>query len=491
MTQKNVLEDSRKQKAIVLLAAFAVLLFCDIVAFGAFFARKADVELFCLSFCFANLCYLLGPVWSLARGGMKGVISPASLIGLATFYYITRVGITLFGDGSKVLWQMTESQIREALLFSVSFVGGGFVAFWMASELCIFLLGGGRQSAKVARLVMTPAAKIGIGVAFCFGLVGVVLLVKALGWDPLLLWKQPHMRAYLSDPVYGVGDARVYLYFYLINGLPVALWSMIILRDRKNGPIFSGRVILGAILLSAGCYVLFKTRAEIAGFFGGTALVWHVYRKPIPARAFIMSVICMVVGFVCVAEWRGAAVRAGKEAGVVGIADTFVSDIDGIFVRAIERMDLSDIHTMALLVHNYKENSDFLWGRSIFRVFYQFVPRGIWAGKPYDIAVDIEQLWRPGSMSGLPPGMYGECFLNFGPFLGVGFVGVLGFLMTVFYVVMIRRCYGIEWLFYVAVINRIALIPFTSLSSIVFMWVVTAFPLVIIYPFCRKCRVYC
>lgn len=73
-----------------------------------------------------------------------------------------------------------------------------------------------------------------------------------------------------------------------------------------------------------------------------------------------------------------------------------------------------NMHVLLDILAVFPEKLELLFGETLFKIVFIFIPRAIWSDKPDSIATIIGDYYIPGSGVSLVATFYGECYANFG-----------------------------------------------------------------------------
>ena len=185
-------------------------------------------------------------------------------------------------------------------------------------------------------------------------------------------------------------------------------------------------LILGVLFVVAG-FSPFATsnRGVLMWVLLSSMIIWHYLRKKLSRRTILLSLMLalFIVSFML-------NLRGGHQQPAVG------SRIGGIIEDLVASRDLLDITTTAIIIdalHSGKLN--YQYGSTYLTWLYAPIPRTVWRDKPIISvgAIVRESAFGYGGRGGIPPGILGEAYWNFGV---VGLIFVLwfmGFLTRVMY----------------------------------------------------------
>ncbi len=420
------------------------------------------------------LALWFGPISSIGAGNDRKLYDPATLFNLGMLYFTIK-GISIaFGDRPRFLLLMSYRVIVEQYVLVAGYVTIGLIMWNLGYYLVL------RSSAredgtppsnsgsgfrKKAPQIKSPA--LGIVFLILVGIASFFLLFQSIGEDPFVFLRSNWLRGYLADPTVGKGAAFGMLFLLGVTMLPTAslVWLSIVgYRGQKPNVFWWGYTVVAMVMT-----LLVSPRAAVLGFLISLLWVYHFSVKKVrPILLLILLSLGILYAYV-VNSWRS--ITGGMQGFDFSIAISGVASQLNLnnLIEFISGSDLVDIRIFVLLVDNYGRVLPLKYGSTLLRTLYQLVPRAIWPNKPYDLGLEIGQLAGSSSLSGLPPGFFGEMYMNF-HVLGVlvgGFVvgGVLAFLF--------QRWVGsgkpdlVGTILYAILMQRILLLPSNTFSNAV------------------------
>lgn len=240
----------------------------------------------------------------------------------------------------------------------------------------------------------------------------------------------------------------------------VVLVMITLSHATKTQLSFSQKILVLLIgLLSIGIPVLSSARLELAYFFVMAIMVHHYYKR----RARLTWILATGVIILLFLGLLGQ-IRHMQTTSSPTIEDKIVQ-FDEIVEKTLGRAYFIDVGKTSVIVDSVPKDVEYLWGRSFLTFIFAPIPRTLWETKPivrigHFVGTVIYQ--RPNE-SGVPPGLIGELYLNFG-YVGI-IVGmlILGLVLRIIYENHVKSAKGLlSQLWYI--IWAIVLL-FTLLSS--------------------------
>lgn len=216
-----------------------------------------------------------------------------------------------------------------------------------------------------------------------------------------------------------IGDGSVALGYHrwamsLASYAFVLGWYDLLASDRR---LLSRRGFAVAIAFLTGVVysVVTSSRADLISIVLLGALVWLSVRRRQPgilatAAGLAIALLIIVVMF----GFRAA----GQHRGVESVSE--VLDARGIAAATLGSPDWFGVSKTAPVIKRVPERYDFQYGRTLFTWAYAPVPRTIWKDKP-PVRIGSElgpPIYNHTTPTGMPPGLVGELFVNFG-WLGI------------------------------------------------------------------------
>lgn len=252
------------------------------------------------------------------------------------------------------------------------------------------------------------------------------------------------------------GNTTTFMYFRMASDF-IAVVTILYLAELQSRASNSARrrlALLGLFVLACLTPFVASARGEIIYLFFSLLAVHHYLRKRIGLNRVMiyLAAAFMILGFM--GEMRKQAYQRINH----GYTDETFALTDVMHTLAYNAHFLG-VGKTAVVVAQIPEKHDFLLGSSYVSLFIAPIPRTLWPEKPVvriGRFVGVE-LYERGSFSGVPPGLYGEAFLNFG-WIGLMVMPFLfGYWCRAIYVRLVLErqpqdffaiaLYGILWVF--------------------------------------------
>ncbi|HWA40461.1 MAG TPA: oligosaccharide repeat unit polymerase [Gemmatimonadales bacterium] len=398
---------------------------------------------------FSLWCLLIVRRHGLAQG-RRHLFSPPVLMSAYMFLGIGVRGLTTLGGGpSKIQGAVDPTspdfQWLYAEVFLFAFVG------------LIALLAG---DALAARLLPAPAAPVrapastrpgrAVAVGVGLGLLAAAVLVVRLG------------AAIIRDPAF-VATSGTFGLFWLFPLLSAPMYGLAFALGesyRRGEP--TPRHLL-AFILVAGLvvYVLTSSKAAVLNSAVLLLVVRHFLVRPVQLKTIAFAALLFIVGLPVFYLHRtiGLSLDLIRTVG----ADTLWRG----FGILLNRSYLAD--SFAAVLHYTPQPYEYQLGRNWLEIFYFWIPRGIWPGKPVSYGLIFPQTYlssldeSPGSFFSAT--LLGDGYLNFGP-LGVPLLFLLlGLGLGLWYRYLTQRVVSTtRVMIYAASVYWIAISPEQSLE---------------------------
>lgn len=249
----------------------------------------------------------------------------------------------------------------------------------------------------------------------------------------------------------------------------------------KNKTIWVYIIFLLCLFGISFAFINFGGKATFLMAVLGYVIARHYLKRMISAKIFFVLII--IIFILSPFLWH---IRAYGIYRWDILKDTYISAISDPmeFVNPLLRRSYS-FDSFALFIEATDSGKDFELGSTMTDLFYFFIPRAWWPGKPLPFTVTFlpkyANMYSPGSMA---PSLPGELYMNF-HVIGVilGFL-LLGVLMKICYKGLIRRNFNkSSLLVYIPVvlttpllfeggINKIEEYMLTLFPVILFLWIV-------------------
>jgi oligosaccharide repeat unit polymerase len=198
-------------------------------------------------------------------------------------------------------------------------------------------------------------------------------------------------------------------------------------RTRQQTPLKIGLLVVATVAVLGFAFFTSK-RLELAVVFGGAGIAFLYVRGKIAASVVTALVIVMLCLFMLITALRSQA--ASLEEATSGVSMTEVLEI-----FAMDR-HFVDISKTALIQQEFNGFDDHLYGTSYLALITAPVPRLWWPEKP---SMQLGSLvgqrvygHSPGG-AGVPPGMLGELWINFGWTMLLPGMFMMGFILRYLY----------------------------------------------------------
>jgi oligosaccharide repeat unit polymerase len=212
------------------------------------------------------------------------------------------------------------------------------------------------------------------------------------------------------------GHVASYGYYRFVIGLSgigfiFAVYT--IARNRLRWRSRMGAVALALILLTAGFATVTSSRTELFVTVAAAAFVEIALRRREPRAGVVIAVVGVAIA--CLTLLGGLrAVETGQGSSLSSRTGT-----DALLENAVGSRDWMDIGPISVLVQRVPQAYPYQYGKTLVSIFWEPIPRTLWPGKP---PVRIGPVIGPpvfgfnavGRVSGDPPGILGELWLNGG-----------------------------------------------------------------------------
>ncbi|MCX6031747.1 MAG: hypothetical protein NT169_20900 [Chloroflexi bacterium] len=417
------------------------------------------------------LALWFGPLDLLTSDKERKWYDPAMLFNLAIFYYALK-GVTLAGGVKpEYLLFLPNDMIATGYVTVALFVMGGLIAWnWGYYTVLRRRIPNGlakrifpENKSKSASLVGNPL--LGVILLSLIGIACLLLFSRSIGGDIFIFLLHPLQLSYLADDTFGAASPLANLWKSGVDMFPVAslIWLAIIGQMKKK----PGILWWIHVSISIGINLVMGGRADVLGLIASIALVYHLSVSPLSAT-FIAGFAGVAAAYAyLINQWRS--VVGGMSSASIAVGQSEVINrlsLDGLYAF-LSGTDLTDIRLFVLIADAYDRVRPFQYGATLLRVVSQFVPRAVWPGKPLDLSIEIADLFRPGSLSGIPPGFFAEMYLNwhvFGVILGGA---LLGAGLALLYRNWIVTKSSAGTVFYAILLPRILMLPSGTLANVI------------------------
>lgn len=284
----------------------------------------------------------------------------------------------------------------------------------------------GRLLSRSVRLGLgnpDPRRVFWVGLALCgISLTAFGLYAQKIGLSSLSDLLSSHKRYVVTS-----GHESVYGYYRFVISLadPVfVLLIYVIIRNRL--PIFSrlGALALGSMVLVAGYATITSSRTELFATVAVAGFMGIALRRREPRVTVIVGV--MVAAIACLTLLGGLrAVGQGEAPSLSSRTST-----DALLENAVGNRDWMDIAPISVLINRVPQAYPYQYGKTLVSILWEPIPRSLWPGKP---PVRIGPVigapvfgFRETRVTGEPPGIVGELWLNGGIFFVIIGMVLLG-----------------------------------------------------------------
>lgn len=474
MQQKRYKEQSiYARNDVSRMALFARWLFMTtyVIGFLLLVFRRAEYPVVALATLVPSaLALWFGPISLIGGSNHRKLYDPATLFNLGMFYFSIK-GISIaFGERLRFLSLMSYQVIVEQYVLVAIYVVVGLIMWNLGYQVVSrrwknMIIQNRGVSYVQEEILKIESPAFGIMFLIVSGVASFFLLFWSIGEDPFVFLRSNWMRGYLSDPTVGSGSPLGMVFLLGVSMLPTAALIWLGIRGysgRKPGVFWWGYTAIAMVMV-----LLTSPRAAMLGFLISLLWVYHITVKNVPPIFLLILIGFGALYAYVINLWR--TITGGLQSfdlltGVSSLSSQL--SLEGV-IEFASGSDLVDIRTFVLLVDNYGRVLPLKYGSTMLRIFYQFIPRAIWPDKPYDLGLEIGQLAGASSLSGTPPGFFGEMYMNFHVF------GVLigGFLLGTVLAFLFHRWVGygkpglIGTILYAILMQRILLLPSNALSN--------------------------
>lgn len=223
------------------------------------------------------------------------------------------------------------------------------------------------------------------------------------------------------------GHVTVYGYYRLLISLAGSAFILLAYVMARNGiSTFSrlGAAALASLVITAGYATITSSRTELFATVGAATFVTIALRRREPRATTIVTVT--VAAIACLTLLGG--LRAANNGQASSLSST--SGTDALLENAVGSRDWMDIGPISVIVQRVPQAYPYQYGKTFLSILWEPIPRTLWPGKP---PVRIGPVIGPpvfgfnvDRVSGDPPGILGELWLNGGVFIVVAGMALLG-----------------------------------------------------------------
>lgn len=323
-------------------------------------------------------------------------------------------------DGFSFFWPYDFSDKSEAVLLAVLAYGMAFIVFYLAFKFS------SRAPKKKTCLVLNPGSSMWKAMRIAYTLIALSALLALIsiigGFSSFLSAGGDRIQRF-------AGLNSLILLQNCLLGVSMAWFLML---SRIPGEIEGKKFFAWA------CYSIFVlavislqgAKSTIFTFIVSLAVVWHYRRNRVSLSKMLIygGVIFVILMLYHVVKQElfvvGEVLSIGKDVGLVDSINFFFVAFSG---------NLMQLQTMAILIDAVPQQLEFQLGSTLMMVVLLWIPSQIFPAKPLTApGIFTVALW-PGKWSDenttMPPGYFGEMYMNFG-WVGI-IIGaiLLGFLL--------------------------------------------------------------
>lgn len=251
---------------------------------------------------------------------------------------------------------------------------------------------------------MTPLV---VAVFALVGFAGFALYVQATGgmsWEALSAKRSTINGLNLSDDYSSHGGLR------LINGFgAAAFWVAVAYvgsRRRAGKPVLGARIIVPALAVNAVLLAFYSSSRSEAAFILLVGVGIHVAYGGRSSRKVLVGVVALVLTLL--------AIMTGLRASSEG-SEVKTSLADSALEAFVYNRNFGDMQNTSHIVQNVPDVIPYQQGETMVGYLVAPVPRSIWADKPIVSTGPLIGVYIYGNArSGVPPGLFGDFYLNFG-----------------------------------------------------------------------------
>jgi hypothetical protein len=435
------------------------LLFCMFVILP----EVVSLDIFLATLGFTSLVLWTGP---LLLVGSKTIpfYDPQVFFNLACFYYVFKGFSLSVGEFPVYLDFLSERSIFDSYLLILFFLTVAII-FWNIS----YRLFMNKKHYINKQEDQGKQNFLGIGFLILISLIGGLFFFRSFNFNFLFLIENPQSRAYMADSSTSLGmdSSFAFILYYLMLLAPVAstVWYAMIVCKRIEFSVFW-------LIYTAACFVIIfvsSPRAALITFALSLFIVFAASKKRV-SYFWMGTTMLIFLGYSYLVNiWRATMGSGGGKSladGIVILSER--AALDELWHRLLYGTDLSDVRIFVLIQNFYGDELPLKFGSTFLRIFSQFIPRFLWPNKPFDLGIEIGQLFSRDTLSGTPPGFFAEMYMNFS-FPGVVLGGLfLGMLTAYLYKNWMLNPHNVTGLvLYSIVAPRLLLIPSSTIANLV------------------------
>jgi hypothetical protein len=412
----------------------AFLLIYIFVYFLFFFSRSKENSIFWSTLVITSLSLWFGPISAIQSGGSQTFYDPRTIFNLGIFYYCIK-GISLaWGEIPIFLKNIYYPNIVHDYPIVAVYVLLGIMAWNFSYSLSRNRFVNRSSSVFKTNLSINGEYYLYPGIIFlsAIGLSCFFLLIQSVGQGFFVFLTHPEARGYLTVQNAGAGFSYGFFVLYGIYMLPIAsiIWlAMFAFKKQKPTFFWWLHTAVGLFIL-----LLVSPRTSLIGYVITLFIIYHLLIHKV--SVFVIGSAGLIIFLYAsitrlLREIMGTMSHPDLSAGINELFK--IVNVDTVVNQFLGGTNLADIRIFILIQNFYGHSLPLKYGETFSRIITQLVPRNLWAGKPYDLGVEIGHLYDPFTLSGSPPGLFAEMYMNF------HFVGVLlgaalaGFLLSLIY----------------------------------------------------------
>jgi oligosaccharide repeat unit polymerase len=223
------------------------------------------------------------------------------------------------------------------------------------------------------------------------------------------------------------GHVLVYGYYRFVISLAGPTFMLLAYVMIRNGiSVFSrlGALALTSLLLIASYATITSSRTELLATVAVAAFIAIALRRREPGAITVVAVA--IAAIACLTLLGG--LRAVEDRRASSLSST--TGTSALLENAVGNRSWMDISTISVVVQRVPQAFPYQYGKTLVSIFWEPIPRTLWPSKP---PVRIGPVIGPPvfgfserRVSGAPPGILGELWLNGGVFVVVAGMVLLG-----------------------------------------------------------------